>query len=98
MVRAPIPSGLESIADRLRLSREALGYSITTMARFIGGQPSLWHNYETGLRRISVDKALLLKRATGLTLEWIYTGDVAGLPQYIAEKIEQQLAKEADKD
>ena len=96
MGRKPIrpATALDSIAERLRISREALGYTPTTIARLIGSPSSFWHNCESGQRRISVDKALALKRATGLTLEWIYAGEFSTLPGHLAEKIERQRAKE----
>lgn len=79
MARAPLPTSLEEIAERLRL---------------IGSPSSAWHNYEAGIRRISLDQALRLKRATGLTLEWIYTGDISSLPPHLGDKIRGQITKE----
>ena len=89
-----MPSALTEIAERLRLSREALGFSMTNMARLIGGPTSTWHNYESGIRRISLDQALRLKARTGLTLEWVYTGDIATLPPHLQEKIQAQITRE----
>jgi transcriptional regulator with XRE-family HTH domain len=75
------------------VSREALGYTQTTLARLIGSPTSLINNFEAGTRRISIDKALALKRATGLTLEWIYTGDITSLPRPLADRIDSVLKK-----
>jgi hypothetical protein len=94
MGRKPAATALDSIAYRLRISRIALGYTPTTISRLINSPSSLWHNFEAGTRRISVDKALALKRATGLTLEWIYTGDITSLPREIAAKIDTVLRTE----
>src|SRR5262245_15492127 len=94
MARTPMPTALTEIAERLRLSREALGFSMTTMARLIGSPTSTWHNYESGIRRISLDQALRLKARTGLTLEWIYSGEIATLPPHLRDKIQTQLTKE----
>jgi transcriptional regulator with XRE-family HTH domain len=93
MARTPMPTSLAEIAERLRISREALGFSISTMARLIGGSPPLWHNYESGVRRISLDKAFLLKARTGLTLEWIYYGDISTLPPHLSGKIQDQILR-----
>src|SRR5262245_22656393 len=86
-MRAPTPTSLLAIAQRLRLSRQALGYSQTAMALLIDSSPSLWGNYEAGIRRIPLDNAFQLKPATGLTLEWIFCGDLSGLPGTVATKI-----------
>jgi hypothetical protein len=85
---------LLTLADRLRISREALGYTPTTFARLINSPSSFIHNCESGQRKIGIDKALKLKRATGLTLEWLYDGDTSRLPRDVWDKIEQQLRKE----
>ena len=86
------PTSVQAIAERLRLSRQALGYTQAVLSRIIRGPDSLWGNYEMGIRRISLDKAFLLKAATGLTLEWIYYGDISRVPPDLAEKIQQQIA------
>ena len=75
------------IADRLRISRLALGHTPTTISRLIGMQSSYWHNCESRTRRISVDRAIALKRRTGLTLEWIFDSEISTLPKDIADKI-----------
>ena len=86
------PTSVQAIAERLRLSRQALGYTQAVLSRIIRGPDSLWGNYEMGIRRISLNKAFLLKAATGLTLEWIYYGDISRVPPDLAEKIQQQIA------
>jgi transcriptional regulator with XRE-family HTH domain len=98
MARPPLPTSVAEIAERCRLSREALGYTQATLSRIIRGPASLWGNYEMGIRRISLDKAFLLKAATGLTLEWIYYGTMSGLPADVLAKIERQIADEDSDD
>lgn len=93
MIRAVMPTALEAIAERLRLSREALGYTQATMASIIGSSASLWANYESGTRRISLDKAFRLKASTKLTLEWIYYGDLSGLPPNLQDALTTAMAK-----
>jgi hypothetical protein len=93
MIRKPALTPLASVAGRLHVSRVALGLTPTTIARLIGSPSSLWHNFEAGTRRISIDKALALKRATGLTLEWIYDGDFASLSAGLQEKIAPLLGR-----
>jgi transcriptional regulator with XRE-family HTH domain len=86
-----MPTALEEIAERLRLSREALDFNITTIARLIGSDASTWHNYEKAIRRISLDKALLLKARTGISIEWVYSGDINSLPDHLRDKIQARI-------
>jgi transcriptional regulator with XRE-family HTH domain len=88
------PSSVPAIADRLRISRLALGYRQTEISHILHSEPSLWANYENQSRRISLDKALQLKTVTGLTLDWIYCGDLSGLPTPLATKIIEQMKRE----
>lgn len=80
------------IADRLRLTRLASGLSQAAWCRLVGIAPSAWHNYETlgpNWRRISLDQALKVCGGAGVTLDWIYRGQAAGLPMNLATKIQQ---------
>lgn len=78
---------------RMRISREALGFSPTTIGRLLGIPSSTWHNYEAGIRRISVEQMFKLKTRTGLTFEWIYEGDIMSLPPEIRDKIQDRIAE-----
>lgn len=96
MVRGvPNPTSREMIAHRLRLTRRALGYTQAFISNLIGLQQSAWNNYETGLRRIDVDPALRLCAVTGVTMSWIYEGNIATLPADLAEKVQLELRAEA---
>ena len=72
---------------RLRLLRAALGLSQVELCRHIGINAAAWNNVETGDNRIGLDNALQLCRTLGVTLDWIYRGDVSGLPQSLAAEI-----------
>jgi transcriptional regulator with XRE-family HTH domain len=79
---------LQAISRRLRELREAMGYSQATMARIAGIGPTTWNNYETAIRRISLDEAMKVCSATGATLDWIYRGEGIGqLPRDLALKL-----------
>lgn len=84
-------NSLDDIAERLRLAREALGISQAEMGRRAGVTYQAWNNWERGAKRISVDQAGRLRRATGISLDWIYWGDMRGLPHELAVKIQGQL-------
>lgn len=81
------------LAYRLELSRKALGLSPTCMADLLGIGTNAWSNYinpeaKAG-RRITVEKALILKNDLGLTLDWIYAGDRGSLSSDIAKKLRE---------
>lgn len=95
---APInPESTPEIAKRLKLLRKALGYSQAFMAQLAGVTPQAWGNYEQGLRRIDIDQALVLCRATGVTLPFIYQGNFGILPADLLGKIELELRDQSRK-
>jgi hypothetical protein len=90
--RSADPTSIEEIGARLALTRKALGHTQVMMARLMGstGNGQAWHNYEAGLRRISVDHALGLAKH-GVPLDWIYQGQTINLPPALREKIQQLM-------
>lgn len=87
-------SGLLDIAERLKLTREALGVTQKEIARLAGASGGqAWNNYEAGRRRINVDHALALCRSVGVSLDWIYHGDRRNLHHDLAVKIRQAEAR-----
>ena len=102
------PDNHLEVAQRLRLTRQALGLSQAELCRRtgIGRQaavllwnrltgigPAAWNNAETGDNRMGVDNAMELCRATGVTLDWIFMGHRGGLPQKLAVDIEKLMKK-----
>lgn len=79
------PTGVNSeMADRLRRTREAFGLKQAAWCRLVGIEPQAWNNYERGIRRISIDEAIKVCQATGVSMDWIYRGLMsAGLPMQI---------------
>jgi transcriptional regulator with XRE-family HTH domain len=81
-------TSLRAIGERIRLTRVALGYPTSIgFARIVGLTQQALNNYEQGIRRPDLDKALLICRATGVTLDWLYRGDPSGLPLRLSQKI-----------
>ncbi len=70
----------KEIGRRVTALREAMGFSPASFARHTRLSPQALSNYETGTRRISLDKAVLVCESTGSTLDWLYFGDPSGLP------------------
>lgn len=79
----------EEVARRCRVLRIAVtGDNATEFARLIGLNQQTWNNYETGIRRITPDAALLAAIKTGVSFDWIYRGLVSHLPRDLARAIE----------
>jgi len=74
------PDTLEAIAERLIALRTLNAPTQTAFCNQVNIQPNTWNQYETAKQRISLDMAIRLSRATGVTLDWIYLGDSTGMP------------------
>jgi transcriptional regulator with XRE-family HTH domain len=97
--RAADPLSTPEIAKRLKLTRLALGYTQPMMSVLAGlsTEAQAWSNYEQGVRRISIDVAQKLHTKLGITLHWIYRGEMSGLSEDLAAKIALQIRDEARK-
>lgn len=104
MATAPRPDSIPAIAQRLRLLRLAFGVvqgyerqiSQSEMARRCGlGTVQAWHNAEAALNRIGIDSAILVCRATGASLDYIYLGNTSVLPRALAVEIEKAASAKA---
>ena len=76
------------IAVRLRRAREAFGLDQTEFARRAGLKNQTYSNWESGNFRISIDGALALRETYGLSMDFIYCGNIDALPHKIAKAIE----------
>lgn len=89
---------LQRVADRLRRTREAFNMKQAQFARLVGIEPQAWSNYEQGLRRISIDQALKVCAATGVTTDWIYRGLMnTSLPTDIQLNLQRKPARLPDR-
>jgi ribosome-binding protein aMBF1 (putative translation factor) len=84
-----VPQTLKSIAIRLKSTREAIGVTAAELCRQINCKPNRWSQYESGDRKITVEVADRLCDEYGLTLDWIYRANPAGLPHRIHIKLRQ---------
>lgn len=89
----------ESLSDigwRISVLREALGYpNAAQFAAYVGWTPQQLNNYQRGSKRPEVTMATRLCNRTGVTLDWIYRGERAGLPLHLANAIQDYLASQA---
>jgi transcriptional regulator with XRE-family HTH domain len=86
-------SELELLAERLRLTRQSMKLKQADWCRFVGIGPQAWNNYERGINRISIDQAIKVCVATGVSLDWIYRGQLTGLPIELATALQGKKRK-----
>jgi len=80
---------LKSLANRLKLTREAIGISAADLCKRINVKPNRWSQYEGGERRITVEVANKLCDEFDLSLDWIYRANPAQLPHALRLKMRQ---------
>ena len=85
------------VADRLRITREALGLTQAAIGNLAGISAQAWNNNERGRDRISLDQAIKLCIATGISLDWIFRGDMSGLRHDLAAKIMKKTAEKQER-
>ena len=85
--------GNHDIAQRMQITRVALGKTQTALCRELGISVQTWNNYERGTRRIGLDEALDLCNKIHVTLEWIYRGDPRLIYSDLADKIKAAQAR-----
>jgi len=91
MADAQDVSSAVEIGKRLKLVREALKMSQTALCRLASISPQAWNNAETGDNLLTVPNAVKLCRVTGVTMDWIYRGQiVSALPAVMLEEIQRQ--------
>jgi transcriptional regulator with XRE-family HTH domain len=85
------PHSQEAIARRLRATRLALAAdNQQEFGNRAGISQSNYSQYENGHKRPSVDASIALCETYALTLDWIYRGDLTGLPYKLAAAIQAQ--------
>lgn len=78
----------KAVGSRLRDLRIALGYTQEFMADLVGlSSPSGWTNYELGDTMIPPDKAAKVCVLSGCNFNFIYAGEIAGLPYSLLTQI-----------
>lgn len=80
-------TSLEAIARRLERTRSALGLSQSEFADKAGIARNTYNQWEKGKGRPQLDGAIALCGTYNLTLDWIYFGDMNGLPYQTASKL-----------
>lgn len=79
----------KSLANRLKLTREALDISAADLCKRIRIKANRWSQYENGERRITIQVANKLCDEFDLSLDWIYRANPAQLPHALRLKMRQ---------
>lgn len=81
---------------RLRLLREAERYNTgTAFAAWLRWPQSGYSQFETGFRRVPIEKVLeLVSKIPGFDPKWLWHGDKRGLSFDLRQRIEEQELKE----
>jgi transcriptional regulator with XRE-family HTH domain len=89
-MQKPLPENrtFKAIGKRLRAFRETTGLSQKEFAAGAGIQDTTYNQYEQGKSQPKVEYAYALCDTYGLTLDWIYSGDLSGLPYRIVKNLQ----------
>ena len=83
-----MPDSVQTIANRLILTRHALGFpEQVDFCEHIGVAKNVYNPFEKARRRISLDVAIKIRTRCGVSLDWIYCGDVAAISANLYKKI-----------
>jgi len=80
-------ASIDEIARRLERTRTALDLSQSEFAEKAGIARNTYNQWEKGKGRPQLDGAIALCNTYHLTLDWIYFGEMNGLPYQIASKL-----------
>lgn len=76
-----------AIGARLQLTRQALRLTQTDFAENARIARSAYTQYENGGKRPSIENAISLCETYGLTLDWIFRGEMSGVEMRTARAI-----------
>jgi hypothetical protein len=82
-----MPESNKSLANRLKITREAIGVIPADVCKRLKVGANAWSQYESGERRITIGVAIRFCSEYGLTLDWIYRADPSRLPHEIRVKL-----------
>jgi DNA-binding XRE family transcriptional regulator len=78
---------VQTIARRLVRTREALGFTQSQFCEQIGVEKNVYNPFEKGKRRITIEVAMKIRARFGISLDWIYCGEVNRLPVELFNKL-----------
>jgi hypothetical protein len=81
------------IGERLDVWLEAEGKKAVEICAAIGEEENKFSQWRNGKHRLALEAADALCNRYGLTLDWLYRGDMRGLPHELHNKISAVLQK-----
>lgn len=82
------------VAKRLELFRKSLGKRQVDLAKELGWSQQKWGQWEKGRRTPNISDMIELAERYGVTLDYIYRGDMSRLPEWMARKIRELVASD----
>ena len=79
----------EYVAKRLQLFRKSLGLRQVDLARELGWSQQKWGQWEKGRRIPNIPDMIELAERYGVTLDYVYRGDMSRLPEWMSKKIRE---------
>ena len=86
-MRQESQNSTEAVAARLKKVREILGLNKKDFAERAGISEQVYGPYENARRELSLQSAKKLRKAYGLSLEFIYFGNIDDLPTRISKEL-----------
>lgn len=77
----------EIIGRRLAFAIDALGKNQADVCREVGFSTAQLSQYCTGRRVLTLTSAIKLREAYGLTLDYLFFGDMGGLPTRVSDDL-----------
>ena len=82
-----MPIARKTLPRRLERTLEALGKSQVDVCKATGLSQSRLSQYINGHRELTLDAAVRISDAYGVTLDWLFLADPSGLPGKLHEKL-----------
>lgn len=79
------------MAKRLIAIRTIKGWNATRFASLVGATPQRWYTYEGGRSTPPTDVLVKIKRLTGVTIDYILAGDVAGMSSDLIIELDRAM-------
>ena len=79
MAKPQTAAWVGEIGVRIQQLRSAFKWTQTDLAAKTGLATSAINQWEKGIHPPSLEKAMILREKLGITLDWIYYGDIRGL-------------------
>lgn len=95
MLKSDDANDLKTMAGlRLKAARLVLGVERQdVMANVLGVQPSAYNNWEKGLRLPDVAAMVRLLNRSGVSLDWIFAGELRSMPFDLAARLQEQAVE-----